>query len=593
MTFAGLVRANNLSDVTNREKVWDNLGSGLTTGTIPIPEPSFDVNFAANQSFVDSVSGNNLFAFSRASTGTFIGSDGLVQTAASGVPRFEYDPLSGECVALLVEPSKINYIKQSQSIGTSPWVVENLTVQQNNATAPDGAVTATSLVPTAVNSNHSVSLNGGSVDTATPNNEQYRFSVYCKFNGHRYVGFYCNINLGVYGHFDLVDGVAAIGSIQELNDGWYRCTSSQYPAAANNNNNTLSIALTTSDTNYSAKGVAFLGDGVSGVFIWGAQSEPGTFVTSYVPTTTTAVTRAADVATISGTNLSSFYSANTGTIYTEQPRQASSAGVVIGDSSGNRLLDWQSSAIYRTSWGGADYTWTGASAVSGTSLNRAALSYGQGAQGAVNGTAYTLSPFVASGVFTTSSLSLQGVFSRIAFWPSQLTPAATAGITAVSNTEISYLAPSISSTYTITGRDIFALDAVNNVSTRDFVFIKSLTSSAQPRITTAIQNAASGVALRDAAMLKVSPTTSGNYFFSSGLTLSGVSTRINGTNARSISTSPFSGSTATVPLLLSNLRPQSNWRITEPMTSGTITSPSIAIPFETDTLVLFMKAGQS
>jgi len=80
MTFAGLVRANNLSDVTNREKVWDNLGSGLTTGAIPIPEPSFDVNFAANQSFVDSVSGNNLFAFSRASTGTFIGSDGLVQT---------------------------------------------------------------------------------------------------------------------------------------------------------------------------------------------------------------------------------------------------------------------------------------------------------------------------------------------------------------------------------------------------------------------------------------------------------------------------------------------------------------------------------
>ena len=351
--------------------------------------------------------------------------------------------------------------------------------------------------------------------------------------------------------------------------------------------------MTTSSTSYSAKGVAFLGDGVSGVFIWGAQSEPGTFVTSYVPTTTTAITRAADVLTISGTNLSSFYSANAGTIYTEQPRQGSSAGVVIGDSSGNRLLDWQSSRIYRSSWAGTTYSWSGTPAVSSTSLNRAALSYGQGAQGAVNGTAYTLSPFVASGVFTTTSLSLQGVFSRIAFWPSQLTPAATAGITAVSNTEISYLAPSISSTYTITGRDIFALDAVNNVSTRDFVFIKSLTSSAQPRITTATQNAASGVALQNAAMLKVSPTTSGNYFFSSGLTLSGVSTRINGTNARSISTSPFSGSTATVPLLLSDLRPQSNWRITEPMTSGTITSPSIAIPFETDTLVLFMKAGQS
>jgi hypothetical protein len=147
--------------------------------------------------------------------------------------------------------------------------------------------------------------------------------------------------------------------------------------------------------------------------------------------------------------------------------------------------------------------------------------------------------------------------------------------------------------FTVKGKDILALEGVSNVSVRDFVFIKGLSATAQPRITTAAQNASSGVALQNAAMLKVSPTTSGNYFFSSGLTLSGVSTRINGTDALSVSTSPFSGSTATVPLLLSDLRPQSNWRITEPMISGTIVSPSIAIPLETDSLVLFMKAGQS
>ncbi len=147
--------------------------------------------------------------------------------------------------------------------------------------------------------------------------------------------------------------------------------------------------------------------------------------------------------------------------------------------------------------------------------------------------------------------------------------------------------------FTIKGKDILALNGVSRASTRDFVFIKGLTSAAQPRITTAAQQAASGTVLRDAAMLKASPTTIGNYFFSSEITLSGVSTRINGTPALSIATSPFSGSTATASILLGELRPQTNWRITEPMTSGTIASPEFAIPFETNDFVLFIKAGQN
>jgi hypothetical protein len=145
----------------------------------------------------------------------------------------------------------------------------------------------------------------------------------------------------------------------------------------------------------------------------------------------------------------------------------------------------------------------------------------------------------------------------------------------------------------IKGRDILALNAVRNTSTRDFIFIKGLLSSVQPRLTTASQNTSSGVLLDSFAMPKLAPTTIGNYFFSSGVTLSGVTTRINGTNARSITTSPFSGSTATAPLLFRELRPQANWRISEPMTSGTIASPSLAVPFETNDFVLFMKAGQN
>lgn len=146
---------------------------------------------------------------------------------------------------------------------------------------------------------------------------------------------------------------------------------------------------------------------------------------------------------------------------------------------------------------------------------------------------------------------------------------------------------------TIKGKDILALNGVRNTSVRDFIFIKGLLSLVQPRLTTAAQNTASGTLLRDFAMPKASPITIGNYFFSSGLTLSGISTCINGTPALSIATSPFSGSTATSRILLKELQPQTNWRITEPMVSGAIASPELAIPFETNDFVLFMKAGQN
>jgi hypothetical protein len=58
-----------------------------------------------------------------------------------------------------------------------------------------------------------------------------------------------------------------------------------------------------------------VGDGTSGVYLWGAQLEEGSFPTSYIPTTSSTVTRAADVASITGTNFSSWYNQSEGTVF--------------------------------------------------------------------------------------------------------------------------------------------------------------------------------------------------------------------------------------------------------------------------------------
>jgi len=145
--------------------------------------------------------------------------------------------------------------------------------------------------------------------------------------------------------------------------------------------------------------------------------------------------------------------------------------------------------------------------------------------------------------------------------------------------------------FSVKGRDILALEGARNASTRDFIFIKGLTSAAQPRLTSAAANAASGTFLRGNALFKASPTSVGSYFIPRAF-LDAASLRVNGVQVASISGSPFSGSTATVPLSITTLSTPTNFRFTQPMPSGTLATGDRAIPIETSAFVLYAKAGQ-
>jgi hypothetical protein len=59
----------------------------------------------------------------------------------------------------------------------------------------------------------------------------------------------------------------------------------------------------------------FAGDGTSGIFAWGGQTEAGSFATSYIPTVASQVTRAADNASMLGDNFATWYRQDQGTLY--------------------------------------------------------------------------------------------------------------------------------------------------------------------------------------------------------------------------------------------------------------------------------------
>ena len=257
----------------------------------------------------------------RGSTGTFVGSNGLIQSAAINTPRFDHTS-AGVCRGLLIEESRTNICLQSENFGTT-WSLTNATASLNVATAPDGSTSADKLINNsgaAGRAQQSFTLSGSHV-----------YSVFAKADewGWVYIA-PLQANGGVW--FNLTNGTIGtqqagfVGSITSFGNGWYRCavqctglsTSLTARIHPTNGDNTLTI-----------------GDGTSGIFIWGAQLEAGLFATSYIPTVASTVVRSADVCSITGANFTSFWNTNEGAMFTSgDPRGSSSAATLVMANSG-------------------------------------------------------------------------------------------------------------------------------------------------------------------------------------------------------------------------------------------------------------------
>jgi hypothetical protein len=244
--------------------------------------------------------------FTRASTATFVGSDGLIQSAAINTARFDHDPVTLASKGLLIEESRTNLATYSEDLALA-FTVERASVLSNNATSPDGATTADKLVEdtTATNSHRLTrQLNLSAIP--------YTFSVFAKASERSWIRM--TLFDGVTSRqvwFDVSAGTigtqsGATGQIASFGNGWWRCSITATGLAFVSSQ--VNIALATAD-NISA----YTGDGTSGLFLWGAQLEAGSFPTSYIPTTTASVVRSADLCSITGASFTGFYNQSEGT----------------------------------------------------------------------------------------------------------------------------------------------------------------------------------------------------------------------------------------------------------------------------------------
>jgi hypothetical protein len=94
-----------------------SLGNMLVNGGALNPDGlALDLQFAVDQTLTARKGPTP--TFTRASAATFIGSNGLIQSAAINTPRFDYDPVTLVCRGLLIEESRTNLVFPSDILST-------------------------------------------------------------------------------------------------------------------------------------------------------------------------------------------------------------------------------------------------------------------------------------------------------------------------------------------------------------------------------------------------------------------------------------------------------------------------------------------
>lgn len=216
--------------------------------------------------------------FARASSATYIGNDGLLKTAGSGVARAHafanHDIATLSCLGFLIEEQATNNALWCRDFTNAAWTKTNMTAALT-ATGVDGAANSASTL-TATAGNATV------LQTFTAGSAKSRVSCYVK----RRTG---------TGNIDMTTDGGATWTTITITSSWRR----------------YNIPLQTLANPQFGFRIVTSGDAIDVDYF---QQEQKDLVTSAILTTTAAATRLADTATISGTNFGQFWNSTEGSI---------------------------------------------------------------------------------------------------------------------------------------------------------------------------------------------------------------------------------------------------------------------------------------
>lgn len=289
--------------------------------------PGMDLWLADNKSLIDVISGQNLITFTRASSGTYGDSQGVLQTAATNEPRFDHDPVTGASLGLLIEEQRTNSIRNNTMqgavvgpTGTPPinWVVASISNGLNRQVTGVGTQAGIAYIDlryfgTASATTSTIILPESTTAITAANGQTWAASSWLALTGGSASGLTITQRLA---------GRSAAGGFLESADTPVALTSTLTRYAASRTFSNASTARVTNDIALSYNSGATIDVTLR---IGLPQLEQGASATSVIPTSNAAATRNADVADI----VQQALAAGIRTLYAEFRSPAVGAGGVV------------------------------------------------------------------------------------------------------------------------------------------------------------------------------------------------------------------------------------------------------------------------
>ena len=248
----------------------------------------------------------------------------MLVSAATNVPRIDFNPATLMPRGLLIEGLRTNLLLRSQEAEHSYWnCTTGLVVTANQIAAPDGTTTADKMAYSGTGTTYYWQVN-------VPGLTGYHcFSIYvkagtCNFAlvklqrwGTEYHAVIVNLTTGVVTQRSTNGaGASARDAVENVGNGWWRVSVVADATGQTNIVPTVSPMLSGTDT-LTAFGDPTTGGGSTFIYVWGAQLEQDVSATSYIPTTTVAVSVGRDDVVMTGTGFSSWWNNAAGTMVWE------------------------------------------------------------------------------------------------------------------------------------------------------------------------------------------------------------------------------------------------------------------------------------
>ena len=234
-------------------------------------------------------------SFTRATTATRTNSSGLIETVSAGIARVDWSG-SGAPNTLL-EPQRTNLALRSEEFDNASWFKSNTSVVANSIASPSGLINADTLIADGTFINHRIEQ-----QISVISGSKYTLSVFAKKDTNNFIQLFgSGVIWGVnaFANFNIETGIigtigsSATAKIENIGNGWYRCSATF--EAISTSTGTIIFSIISSNTSIRGESNSLS----TSVFLWGAQFEAGAYATSYIPTTSTSVTRNADAFTLS------------------------------------------------------------------------------------------------------------------------------------------------------------------------------------------------------------------------------------------------------------------------------------------------------